>query len=86
MFPLIASAVKAMLPMRLRQTLTVHSGTDEEVLKSLASYSIPRNCIPTSLGGTLNASFLEASITARLKIEQEDNNRAMSRQISIVST
>jgi len=64
-FILLLKVVKATLPMRLRQTLTIHTGSSDEVLKSLAACSIPRRCVPTSLGGTLNTS-LESFISERL--------------------
>jgi len=46
--------------MRLRQTLTIHTGSSDDVLKSLAACSIPKSCIPTIMGGTLDTS-LESS-------------------------
>ena len=56
-FTLLLTVVKATLPMRLRQTLTIHTGSSDEVVKSLAACSIPRRCVPTSLGGTLDTSL-----------------------------
>ena len=59
-----------MLPVRMRETLTIHKGAD--VTGSLAASSIPSSCVPMSIGGKLDAS-IEAFIRARLTIEGQDN-------------
>lgn len=70
-FPLVATAAKVILPMRLRQNLTIHTGSSDEVLESLASCSIPSSCIPICMGGTLDtSSYIESFITGRLAIER----------------
>jgi len=70
-FPLVATAAKVILPMRLRQALTIHTGTSDEVLESLASCSIPSSCIPKSMGGKLDtSSYIDSFITGRLAIEK----------------
>jgi len=61
-FILLLKVVKATLPSRLRQTLTIHTGSSDEVLKSLAACSIPKSCVPTSLGGTLDTSLQLAKL------------------------
>ena len=69
-FPLVATAAKAMLPMRLRQKVTIHTGSSDEVLESLAC-SIPSNCIPTNMGGKLDtSSYIDSFIAGRLAIEK----------------
>ena len=79
-FPLVATAAKVVLPLRLRQTLTIHTGTDDEVLKSLASCSIPSTRVPTSMGGTLDISMtIEDFITERLAIEASSIIASISR-------
>ena len=79
-FPLVATAAKVVLPLRLRQTLTIHTGSSEEVLKSLASCSIPSSCIPICMGGTLDISMtIEDFITERLAIEASSIIASISR-------
>ena len=71
-----------MLPTRLRQTLTIHTGKDKEVMESIkldACCPIQSTSIPTSMGGTIDAS-LEAFIQARLFIEGQGHETV--RQIS----
>jgi len=82
-FPLVAQAIKAMLPLRMRETLTIHKGTSDEVLGSLAACSIPSSCIPINIGGKLDTS-IEAFIRARLTIEGQDNDTISD--ISMIST
>ena len=70
-FPLVATAAKVILPMRMRETLTIHQGADDKVLESLAACSIPSSCIPTSMGGKLDtSSYIDSFITGRLAIER----------------
>jgi len=71
-FPFVAPVLKAMLSIRLRQTLTVHRGPTDKVLKSLAACSIPSTCLPTYMGGTLDvsSSFIEGFIATRLNVEE----------------
>ena len=49
-FPFVAKAVKALLSLRQRETFVMHNGSDETVLESLAQYSMPPHCVPTTLG------------------------------------
>ena len=58
-FPMVGQALRAMLSKRLRQEVTIHTGSNAEVLESLAACSIPNACVPTSMGGKLDTSFLE---------------------------
>ena len=70
-FPLVATAAKVILPMRLRQTLTIHTGSNDEVLESLAACSIPNACVPTNMGGKLDtSSYIDSFIAGRLAIEK----------------
>lgn len=79
-FPLVATAAKVVMPIRLRQTVTIHTGSSEEVLKSLASCSIPGTCIPICMGGTLDISMtIEDFITERLAIEASSIIASISR-------
>jgi len=71
-FPMVAQPIKALLPVRMRETLTIHKGTSNEVLESLAACSIPSSCVPTNIGGKLDTS-IEAFIRARLTIEEQEN-------------
>ena len=65
-----------MLSIRLRQTVTIHRGPTDTVLRSLAASSIPRTCLPTTMGGSLDIdSSLEEFITKRLVVEGECHNR-----------
>jgi len=70
---LIAPALKAMMSMRLRQNVTIHTGADVKVLESLAACSIPSTCLPSNMGGEVDTSR-EAFIRARLTIEGQDND------------
>ena len=67
-FPLVAPAVKAMLSLRQRQTLTIHSGSSNSLLESLAACSLPASVIPDNMGGSLHVS-LEEQVAARLAVE-----------------
>ena len=84
MFPLVAQAIKAMLPLRMRETLTIHQGAEDKVLESLATCSLPNYCVPTNLGGKLDTS-IEAFVAARLTIEGQDND-TISDNLSSTST
>jgi len=72
-FPLIAPALKAMMSMKLRQNVTIHTGSSDKVLESLAACSIPNTCLPTIMGGVVDTSR-EAFVKARLTIEGQDND------------
>ena len=50
--------------------LTLHSGTSDGVLASLAKHSIPKSALPTAMGGELDIS-LESFVLARMTIEGE---------------
>ena len=67
-FPLVGTAVKAMLSLRQRQTLTIHSGSSNSLLESLAACSLPASVIPDNMGGSLHLS-LEKQVAARLAVE-----------------
>ena len=67
---LVSSPVRAVLSLRERQIFTLHSGTSDRVLASLAKHSIPKTALPTDMGGELDVS-LEAFVAARLTIEGE---------------
>ena len=66
---MVASAVKALLSMNQRQTVFLHGGSEDMIRNSLAVCSMPRRCIPTELGGTLEWS-VEAFMKTRLAIEE----------------
>mmetsp|Transcript_17773 Transcript_17773/g.31317 ORF Transcript_17773/g.31317 Transcript_17773/m.31317 type:complete len:393 (-) Transcript_17773:188-1366(-) len=67
-FPLVASAVKAVLSLEQRKSFLLHNGSNERVLESLSEYLLPIHCIPTDLGGSLHVST-DAFIQERLAIE-----------------
>jgi len=67
---LVSSPVRAVLSLRERQILTLHSGTSDGVIASLAKHSIPSTALPTDMGGELDVS-LESFVLARLTIEGE---------------
>ena len=67
-FPVVASAVKALLSMNQRQTVFLHGGSRDMILDSLAACSMPRRCIPKELGGTFDWP-IEAFMKARLAKE-----------------
>ena len=72
-FPLVGAAVKAMLSLRQRQTLTIHSGSSNSLLESLAACSLPARVVPTNIGGSLHLS-LEEQVAARLAVEGQRDN------------
>lgn len=72
-FPLVAPAVKAMLSLRSRQLLTLHYGSSNSLLESLAACSLPASAIPDNMGGSLHVS-LEELVKARLAIEGQADN------------
>ena len=67
---LVSSPFRAMLSLKERQILTLHSGTSDGVIASLAKHSIPKSALPTAMGGELDVS-LESFVLARLTIEGE---------------
>ncbi|KAL7528220.1 hypothetical protein ACHAWF_002483 [Thalassiosira exigua] len=62
------SSLKAVLSKAQRDSFAIHDGSQEEVLRSLATFGFPREFLPTSLGGTLLVS-VDAFIEERLIIE-----------------
>ena len=62
-----------MTPLRSRQTLTLHYGSNNKVLESLATYSLPASVIPTNIGGSFHLS-LEEMVAARLAIEGQQDS------------
>jgi len=83
---LVSSPVRAVLSLRERQILTLHSGTSDGVIASLAKHSIPSTALPTAMGGELNVS-LESFVLARLTIEGEgtDSDISLDGNTSVVS-
>ena len=74
----VGSFIKAILSKRGRQSLVLHNGTHEQILQSLAIFSVPSHCVPRRMGGDLEVC-LEAFTKARLTIEdQEDDNDTTS--------
>lgn len=67
-FPIVASAVKAILSPEQRESFILHSGSNERVLESLSEYSLSADCIPTHLGGTIQVST-DDFIRKRLAVE-----------------
>ena len=72
-FPLVAPAIKCMMSLRSRQLLTLHNGSNDELLESLAACSLPPTAVPTCMGGLLDVS-LEDLFKARLAIEAARDN------------
>mmetsp|Transcript_38727 Transcript_38727/g.71017 ORF Transcript_38727/g.71017 Transcript_38727/m.71017 type:complete len:370 (+) Transcript_38727:324-1433(+) len=68
-FPLVASAVKAVLSLEQRKSFLLHNGSNERVLDSLSEYFLPIHCIPTDLGGSLHVVSTDAFVQERLAIE-----------------
>lgn len=50
-YHMIAPVVKRIGPKSLRLRLKVHYGDEEAVLNSLATYCLPRRCLPKEIGG-----------------------------------
>ena len=80
-FPVVASAVKALLSLNQRQTVFLHGGSRDMIIDSLAACSMPRRCIPKELGGTLEWP-VEAFMKARLAIEEGGGVDIQSNQVS----
>lgn len=78
---MVALAVKALLSMNQRQTVFLHGGSRDMIIDSLSACSMPRRCIPTELGGTLEWS-VDAFIKTRLAIEEGGGVDIQSNQLS----
>lgn len=50
---IILDIMRLFLGKRLRQRIRVHSGSDEKVLQHLEEYGLPKDLIPTPLGGNV---------------------------------
>jgi len=50
---ILGSFVKAILSRRGRQSFVIHNGTPEQILQSLAAFSIPSRCVPRKMGGEI---------------------------------
>ena len=74
---MIGPAIKAFSSLRSRQLLTLHNGSNDELLESLAACSLPPTAVPTCMGGSLHVS-LEDLFKARLAIEAARDNNVMS--------
>lgn len=77
-FPLVAGMVKSILSKEQRETFVLHNGSCEEVLESFRAEGIPKECLPTSLGGSVVISpetFLRerVDIEGCFKSEEIDN-------------
>jgi len=62
-----------MMSLRARQNVTVHTGSSDKLLESLAACSFPPTAVPTCMGGLLDVS-LEDLFKARLAIEAAQDN------------
>ena len=62
-----------MMSLRARQNVTLHTGSSDRVLESLAACSLPPTAVPTCMGGLLDVS-LEDLFKARLAIEAGQDN------------
>ncbi len=49
-YPLVESAMRALMSPFQRETFFVHNGTDDEVVEELSKYSFGIKCIPKELG------------------------------------
>ncbi|KAL7536923.1 hypothetical protein ACHAXR_007472, partial [Thalassiosira sp. AJA248-18] len=67
-FPFLASAVKAVLSPKQRESFILHNGSTATVLGSLSEYSLPKHCVPEDLGGSLHVS-IDDFVRERLVIE-----------------
>ncbi len=67
-FPLVAAMVKSILSEEQRETFVLHNGTVEQVLESFRAKGIPKECLPTDLGGSIVVSP-EMFVRERLAIE-----------------
>ncbi|KAL7529666.1 hypothetical protein ACHAWF_003075 [Thalassiosira exigua] len=68
-FPILAHSTRALLSSFQRDNFVIHQGSNDDVLRSLEEHSLPRQCVPTSLGGTLRIST-ESFIRERYAVER----------------
>lgn len=52
-FQIVFPVIKFLLGKRLRQRIKVHSGSEEHVLERLAHFGLPKESVPSDLGGTV---------------------------------
>ena len=90
-FPLVAGMVKAVLSRNQRDTFILHNGQPDAVLQSLSANGIPKECLPTELGGLVTVSP-DIFIRERMAIEgvedggfksEESNTAVVKRSMSV---
>lgn len=72
-WPLVEASVKAFLTPKQRREFILHNGSNATVLENLARYMLPKQCLPTDLGGSLKVSA-DAFIEERLRVEKTYEN------------
>lgn len=82
-FPLVAAMVKSVLSKEQRKTFVLHNGNTEEVLDSFREEGIPKECLPTDIGGSIIVSpeiFVQKrlAIEGHFKSEESDMKSAVS--------
>lgn len=82
-FPLVAAMVKSVLSKEQRKTFVLHNGNTEEVLESFREEGIPKECLPTDIGGSIIVSpeiFVQKrlAIEGHFKSEESDMKSAVS--------
>ena len=67
---LIAPVTKHVAGRFMRQRFLMHRGTTEEVLDILKGYCMPRNCVPTELGGDVKLDMVQWALD---RMQSEDS-------------
>ena len=81
-FPLVAGMVKAVLSRNQRDTFILHNGQPYAVLQSLSANGIPKECLPSELGGLVTVSP-EIFIRERMAIEGVEDGGFKSEESNI---
>lgn len=77
-FPLVASMVKSVLSQEQRESFVLHNGTCEQVIESFRVNGVPKECLPTDMGGSIVLSpelFIRERLATEgcFKLEKSDD-------------
>ena len=68
---MVLPVILAMCPRHYRHRVKIHSGTDKEIIASLASYGIKRDNVTPRLGGDFDDDKFRAWLEVQRQREQE---------------
>lgn len=84
-FYVLFPVIKYIMPKRIRIRLKLHYGSTDQVLVSLASYCLPRDRVPSELGGSLVLD-MNQWIQNRLELENARESESNSMALAAASS